>query len=142
MAGRFKALTCAQEPRCSRHDKPAFAACLQGSLSSAIAVPHSDRRRRKAAASPVLALLAASRVFMGTAAAAGVGVAWAPDAAVGAWGTGFTVGAGTDAGSTARRGGEICRCHKSHPNKATPATPATPTAPATQPNHAGRNRRP
>src|ERR1700686_824750 len=105
MAGRFKALTCAQEPRCSRHDKPAFAACPQGSLSSAMAVPHSDNRRRKAAASPVLALLAASRVFMGTAAAAAAGaeVAAAPDAAVGAGRTGFTAGAGTDAGSTARR---------------------------------------
>src|SRR6202043_1559876 len=101
MAGRFRALTCAQEPRCSRHDKPAFAACPQGSLSSAMAVPHSDSSRRKAAASPVLALLAASKVFMGTAAGVGVGFAAAPDAAVGTGGAGFTVGAGTDAGSTA-----------------------------------------
>src|ERR1700685_1805778 len=64
MAGRFKALTCAQEPRCSKQDNPAFAACPHGSLSSPMAVPHSASRRRKAAASPVLPLLAASQVLM------------------------------------------------------------------------------
>src|ERR1700678_189338 len=64
MAGRFRAFTWAQEPRCSRHDRPALAACPQGSLSSDMAVPHSDSRRRKAAASVVLALLAASKALM------------------------------------------------------------------------------
>src|ERR1700694_5784950 len=60
MAGRFKALTWAQEPRCSRQDNPAFAACPQGSLSSAMAVPHNDSNRRKALGSLVLALFSAS----------------------------------------------------------------------------------
>src|ERR1700674_5742947 len=56
MAGRLRARTCAQEPRCSRQDNPAFAACPQGSLSSAMAVPHNDSNRRKALGSLVLAL--------------------------------------------------------------------------------------
>src|SRR5260221_11282619 len=64
MAGRLRALTCAQEPRCSRHDNPAFAACPQGFLSSAMAVPHNDSRRRNAVASLVYALLAASNAMM------------------------------------------------------------------------------
>src|SRR5450631_2381297 len=75
MAGRFKALTCAQEPRCSRQDNPALAACPQGFLSSAMAVPHNDRRPRNAAASPVLALLAASKALMDVAVGIGVGAA-------------------------------------------------------------------
>src|SRR5271166_2576257 len=73
MAGRFKALTCAQEPRCSRHDRPDLAACPQGLLSPVMAVPHSDSKRRKAAASLVLALLAASKALMDTPAGAGKG---------------------------------------------------------------------
>src|SRR6202035_1092008 len=81
MAGLFKALTCAQEPRCSRQDNPAFAACPHGSLSSPMAVPHSASRRRKAAASPVLALLAASKVLMD--AAVGPGAVGAVAAAAG-----------------------------------------------------------
>src|ERR1700730_5215118 len=72
MAGLFKARTCAQEPRCSRQANPAFAACPQGSLSSAMAVPHRDSRRRKAAASLVLALLAASNALMDAAIGAAV----------------------------------------------------------------------
>src|ERR1700719_727754 len=58
MAGRFSVLTWVQEPRCSRQARPALAAWPQGSLSSAIAVPHSDSRRRNAAASVVLASFA------------------------------------------------------------------------------------
>src|ERR1700679_874158 len=76
MAGRFRAFTWAQEPRCSRHDRPALAACPHRSLSSAMAVPHSDSRRRKAAASVVLALLAASKALMDVA----TGTAEAPPA--------------------------------------------------------------
>src|SRR6266404_3327258 len=75
MAGRLRARTCAQEPRCSRHDKPAFAACPQGSLSSAMAVPHKDSSRRNAAASPVLALFAASNALMDAATGAAAGPA-------------------------------------------------------------------
>src|ERR1700692_4568812 len=72
MAGRYTPLTWAQEPRCSRQDSPAFAACPQGFLSSAMAVPHNDSSRRKAAASLVLALLAASNALMDAAVGAAV----------------------------------------------------------------------
>src|SRR5579859_587790 len=75
MAGRFKVLTCAHEPRCSRQARPALAAWPQGSLSSGIAVPHSESRRRKAAVSVVFASLASSNALteanLGTGTAAG-----------------------------------------------------------------------
>src|SRR5271168_5387630 len=99
MAGRFKALTCAQEPRCSRQDNPAFAACPHGSLSSPMAVPHSASRRRKAAASPVLALLAASKVLMD--AAVGAGAAGAAGAAAGP-------GAAAPRAATVRAASAVC----------------------------------
>src|SRR6266851_9696260 len=83
MAGRLRARTCAQEPRCSGHDNPAFAACPQGSLSSAMAGPHNDSRRRKAAASLVLALLAASNALMDAGAVAAVADAGLPDTVAG-----------------------------------------------------------
>src|SRR5882762_9300138 len=109
MAGRFKALTCAQEPRCSRHDNPALAACPHGSLSSPMAVPHNDSRRRKAAASLVLALLAASNALMDTAAAAGrgaVGAAAGIGTAVAEVGRSVTCGLPPKACK-----GEDWRCH-------------------------------
>src|ERR1019366_5079225 len=90
MAGRFRALTCAQEPRYSKQDSPPLAACPQGSLSYAMAVPHKDSRRRKAAASPVLALLAASRELSDT---RGVGAAACTVAGVAVAGDGAGVGA-------------------------------------------------
>src|ERR1700683_4401240 len=73
MAGRFSAFTCAQEPRCSRQERPALAAGPHGSVSSAMAVPHSDSRRRNASASVVLALLAASKALMDVASGAAAG---------------------------------------------------------------------
>src|ERR1700679_3352771 len=97
MAGRFRAFTWAQEPRCSRHDRPALAACPHGSLSSAMAVPHSDSRRRKAAASVVLALLAASKALMDVA----TGTAEAPPAGPA---PGRCVAAGEDADGEAADG--------------------------------------
>src|SRR5580700_521548 len=99
MAGRFKALTCAQEPRCSRQDNPAFAACPHGSLSSPMAVPHSASRRRKAAASPVLALLAASKVLIDAVVGAG---------AVGAGGAAAGPGAVVPPAPTVRAGSAAC----------------------------------
>src|SRR5580704_9032944 len=132
MAGRFKALTCAQEPRCSRHDNPALAACPQGSLSSAMAVPHNDNSRRKAAESLVLAPLAASNALMDTAAAGrgAVGVA----AAVGA-DADANAGIGTavaEVGWSVTCGlppkackGENWRCHSCQPPKAATAMPTT-----------------
>src|ERR1700678_4170763 len=73
MAGRFSAFTCAQEPRWSRQDRRPLAACPHGSLSSAMAVPHSESRRRKAAASVVSTLLAASKALIDVASGAGAG---------------------------------------------------------------------
>src|SRR5271163_4426985 len=148
MAGRFRALTCAQEPRCSRHDSPALAACPQGFLSSAMAVPHSDSRRRKAAVSLVLALFASSKALMDAAMGAALGapmgaavsapVGAAMDAPIGApagAAAGPSVGgfmasgiAATDAGASvsAARGallpnackGKIWCCHSCQPAKA------------------------
>src|SRR5216683_3372502 len=147
MAGRLRARTCAQEPRCSRHDNPAFAACPQGSLSSAMAVPHNDSRRRNAAASLVYALLAASNALMdaATGAAAGPG---AVGLAKGAEGV-TTAGIGTTVAGVGRTGlppkaceGEICRCHSCQPPKAASAMLTSPKAAASQPSHTGTNRRP
>src|SRR5882757_8834569 len=145
MAGRFRALTCAQEPRCSRHDNPALAACPQGSLSSAMAVPHNDNRRRKAAASLVLALLAASNALMDTAAAlSAVGAAAAGvdgDANAGIGTAVADVGWGATCGlSPPACKGEDWRCHNCQPPKAATAMPTIPKAQATHPSHTGTNR--
>src|ERR1700736_3246172 len=126
MAGRFKALTWAQEPRCSRQANPAFAAWPQGSLSSAMAVPHKDSRRRKAAASLVLALLAASSALMDAAVGGAAGGLSDPAAGgVAVAGIGAEAGVGWSAvcGLLPKAcKGEICRCHICQPPKAAHAT--------------------
>src|SRR5258707_15113275 len=145
MPGRFKALTCAQEPRCSKHDSPALAACPQGSLSSAMAVPHNDNSLRKAAASLVLALLAASNALMDTAVGAGTAAARdVEDVAIAGIGTavagvGRTVMCGLPPKACK---GEDCRCHSCQPPKAATAMLTSPRVQASHPSHAGTNRRP
>src|ERR1700693_5394863 len=141
MAGRFKALTWAQEPRCSRQDSPAFAACPQGFLSSAMAVPHNDSSRRKAAASLVLALLAASNALMDAAVNAAVVVDAGPPDTVAGGVTVTRIGAAAGVGRAVvcgllpkARKGEICLCHICQPQKAATAMLTSPSAPASQPS--------
>src|ERR1700736_3516872 len=93
-----------------------------------MAVPHNDRRRRKAVASLVLALLAASKALMDT------------GATVGATGRG---GAATGGGVAATRtaGGGRC-CQACQAIGGVGRTPATARAPGVHPNQRGEKRRP
>src|SRR5258706_8847854 len=140
MAGRLRALTCAQEPRCSRHDNPAFAACPQGFLSSAMAVPHNDSRRRNAVASLVYALLAASNALMdaATGAAAGPGTdgLGGGEEGVTSAGNGTAVAGGgrTRLPTSACQGANLL-CHSSQPPEASSATLTRPSAAASQTYH-------